>query len=226
MAFTPVTIPAGSVLATNASNQGVQDNLDKMKNYIDGGVASADLATDSWAQAKHIMRGHYDPIANSHTFVSGINAGYSSSTDEMSFVGDGPTSRGAPSNPEEVSFANTAVDFFLRSNADVLFQFTAYPITPGSDATSGSGSGNPLSTASVYLDGDKKSETKVSTRLIKDGANRNQDAWLSHNWNVWSGFFIAKNLAAGQHSFDIRGEVGGRYTFLMNFSVSFEAFYR
>ena len=47
MAFTPVTIPAGSVLATNASNQGVQDNLDKMKNYIDGGVAPADLAADS-----------------------------------------------------------------------------------------------------------------------------------------------------------------------------------
>ena len=108
-----------------------------------------------------------------------------------------------------------------------MFQFTAYPITPGSDAVSGSGSGNPLSTASVYLDGDKKSETKVYTRLISDAdSNRQQDVWLSHNWNVWSGFFIAKNLAAGQHSFDIRGEVGGRYTFLMNFSVSFEAFYR
>tara|TARA_Y100001973_G_scaffold22377_1_gene33259 strand:- start:1123 stop:1803 length:681 start_codon:yes stop_codon:yes gene_type:complete len=226
MAFTPVTIPAGNVLATNASGQGVQDNLDKMKNYIDGGVASADLATDSWAQAKHIMRGNYNPITNSHTFVSGINAGYLSATSEMSFVGDGPTSRGAPAEPQEVSFPNTAIDFFLRSNADVLFQFTAYPITPGSDEVSGSGDSNPLSTASVYLDGDKKSETKVSTRLIHDGANRNQDAWLSHNWNVWSGFFIAKNLAAGQHSFDIRGEVGGRYTFLMNFSVSFEAFYR
>ena len=226
MAFTPVTIPAGNVLATNASGQGVQDNLDKMKDYIDGGVVSGDLATDSWAQAKHIMRGHYNPIVNSHTFVSGINAGYSSSTDEMSFVGDGPTSRGAPSNPEELSFANTSVDFFLRSNADVLFQFTAYPITPG-QPTAVSSAGNPLSTASVYLDGNKKSETKVYTRLISDAnSNRQQDVWLPHNWNVWSGFFIAKNLAAGQHSFDIRGEVGGRYTFLMNFSVSFEAFYR
>jgi hypothetical protein len=226
MAYTPVTMPAGAILATNPAGQGVQDNLDKMKDYVDGGVAAADLAADGWAQAKHIMRGHYNPISNSHTFVSGINTGYLSSTDEMSFVGDGPTSRGAPSNPEEVSFANTAVDFFLRNNADVLFQFTAYPITPG-QALSVSIAGNPLSTASVYLDGDKKSETKVSTRLISEAnSNRNIDVWLPHNWNVWSGFFIAKNLAAGHHSFDIRGEVGGRYTFLMNFSVSLEAFYR
>jgi hypothetical protein len=226
MAFTPVTIPAGNVLATNASGQGVQNNLDKMVEYVDGGVASGDMATDGWAQAKHIMRGHYNPIVNSHTFVSGINAGYSSSTDEMSFVGDGPTSRGAPSNPEEVSFANTAVDFFLRSNADVLFQFTAYPITPGENL-GGTGAGNPLSTAYVYLDGAIKAETKVATRLISEAnSNRQQDVWLPHNWNVWSGFFISKNLAAGQHSFDIRGEVGGRYTFLMNFSVSLEAFYR
>ena len=86
MAFTPVTMPAGTILATNAGSQGVQDNLDKMRNYVDGGVVAADLATDNWVDSKHVMRGHYNSIVNMHSFVTGLNGGYASKTQEMSSI--------------------------------------------------------------------------------------------------------------------------------------------
>ena len=193
-----------------------------MRNYVDGGAVAADLAADGWVQPKHIMRGYYNPITNTHTFVSGLDGGYSSAVNEMSFVGDGPTSRGAISNAEEVSFSNTGVGFFLRDPADVMFSFTAYPITPPIPNLIGK-----LTKASVFLDGEKELETQLSTRHVTHDLNhQNSDFWLSHNFNVWSGFFISKNLAAGEHSFSIRGKTEGRYSFLMNFSVSLEAFYR
>ena len=222
MAFTPVTIPAGAILATNPGGQGVQDNLDKMKNYIDGGVIAADIESDNWVQAKHIVRGHYNPITNMHTLTTGLDGGYSSGPGEMSFVGDGPTGRGAPSTPTDMNFSNTGMSFFLRSAADIMFQFTAYPITPSIKNID-----SPITKATVYVDGVKLYETQSATRHIADNVNyQRSDFWLAHNFNVWSGFFISKNLGEGEHTITIRGETEGRYSFLMNFSVSLEAFYR
>lgn len=223
MAYTPVTMPAGAILATNPADQGVQDNLDKMRNYVDGGVIAADMATDNWADSKHIVHGYYNPITNQHTFVSGLNGGYTAATEEMSFVGDGPTARGAPSNPTDVNFSNTGMNFFLRGTADVMFQFTAYTITPSINLLNES----PLTKAAVYVDGTKEIETQVATRHIIDLQGHQQcDFWLAHNFNVWSGFFVSSGLTRGDHTFSIRGETEGRYSFLMNFSVSLEAFYR
>tara|TARA_R110002051_G_scaffold324613_1_gene422694 strand:+ start:1673 stop:2329 length:657 start_codon:yes stop_codon:yes gene_type:complete len=218
MAFAPITILAGPITATS-----IQQNLDKMRNYVDGGVAAADMATDNWVKSKHVMRGHYNPIVNMHTFVTGLDGGYSSATNEMSFVGDGPTGRGAPDNPEDMNFSNTGVNFFLRDAADIMFQFTAYPITPSINLQNVS----PLTKATVYIDGVKAHETQVATRHITDlSSHQTSDFWLAHNFNVWSGFFISKNLGGGEHTITIRGETEGRYSFLMNFSVSLEAFYR
>ncbi len=225
MAFTPVTIPAGPILVSNPAGQGLQDNLDKMKNYVDGGAASGDIAADGWVQPKHMIRGYYNPIVNMHSFVTGLDGGYVSAVNEKSFVGDGPTARGAPDNPEDVSFSNTGISFFLRSPADVMFSFTAYPITPSIKTLDSA----PLTKAAVFLDGSKFLETQLSTRHTIYSASTNHqesDFWLPHNFNVWSGFFISKNLAAGEHSLSIRGKTEGRYSFLMNFSVSLEAFYR
>tara|TARA_Y100001968_G_C19436676_1_gene760091 strand:+ start:2603 stop:3268 length:666 start_codon:yes stop_codon:yes gene_type:complete len=221
MAYTPVTMPAGAILATNPAGQGVQDNLDKMKDYVDGGVAAADIAADGWVESKHIMRGHYNPIVNMHSFVSGLNGGYTSNENEFSFVADGPTARGAPDDPEQTTFSNTGTSFFLRGTADVLFQFTAYPITPSVQVLAES----PLARASVYIDGVRAFQTQVATRHIYDG-HQLSDFWLPHNWNVWSGFFVSSGLGQGEHTITIRGETEGRYSYLMNFSVSLEAFYR
>tara|TARA_R100001086_G_scaffold2334_1_gene1601 strand:+ start:3846 stop:4511 length:666 start_codon:yes stop_codon:yes gene_type:complete len=221
MAFTPVTIPAGNVLATNASGQGVQNNLDKMKNYIDGGVVSGDLATDSWAQAKHIMRGHYDPIVNMHSFTSGLNGGQVADDGEFSFLGDGPTGRNNPSDSPIVSYPATTIDFFLPANADVLFQFSAFPHTPNIANLNS----NFHSRLFIFLDETQVLASKALTTHVASSVSASEKN-VAHYQNPWSGFYMASNLAAGEHSIGLRGFTRARYSFLTKWSVSFEAFYR
>jgi hypothetical protein len=115
MAYTPVTMPAGAILATNPAGQGVQDNLDKMRNYVDGGVIAADIAADGWVQSKHIMRGHYDPIVNMHSFVSGLDGGQVADDTQLSFLGDGPTGRNNPNTPTKSHIQTPLLSFILRT---------------------------------------------------------------------------------------------------------------
>ena len=51
MPFTPITILAGTIDSSD-----VQDNLDRMKKYVDGTVVVGDLnATAGWCESKHVM---------------------------------------------------------------------------------------------------------------------------------------------------------------------------
>lgn len=221
MAFTPVTIPAGAIVSSNPAGEGLQDNLDKMKNYVDGGVASGDIAADNWVKPKHIMRGHYDPIVNMHSFVSGLDGSRTASQDDLSFLGNGYTDRGGPSDPSTGPYPDTTIDFFLRSPADVMFQFTAYPVTPAMPTLNF----NYASRVFIYLDdtqvlGSRCWQTHYPSGLAADLRI------LPHYQNTWSGFYIAKNLAAGEHTVSLRGFTRARYSFLTKWSVSLEAFYR
>lgn len=222
MAYTPVTIPAGAILATNPAGQGVQDNLDKMRNYVDGGVAAADIAADGWVQSKHIMRGHYNPIVNIHSFVSGLDGGQTSSDDQLSFIGDGPTARNNSSGtPPRQAYPNTTVEFYLEGNADVMFQFSAYPHTPDMDSFNS----NYSSRLFIYLDETEIVASRALTTHVASSAGR-VPKQLAHYQNPWSGFYIAKNLSAGEHSLGLRGFTRAKYSFLTKWSISLEAFYR
>jgi hypothetical protein len=221
MAYTPVTMPAGAILATNPAGQGVQDNLDKMRNYVDGGVIAADIAADGWVQSKHIMRGHYDPIVNMHSFVSGLDGGQVADDTQLSFLGDGPTGRNNPNTPTKKPYPNTTVEFYLEDNADVMFQFSAYPHTPDMNALNF----NYASRLFIYLDDTEVVASRAWTTHVASGVTR-VPKQLAHYQNPWSGFYVAKNLAAGQHSIGLRGFTRARYSFLTKWSISLEAFYR
>ena len=221
MAFTPVTIPAGTILDTNASGQGLQDNLDKMKEYVDGGVVAADLATDGWVQPKHLMRGYYNPIVNMHSFVSGLDGSRTASDDEYSFLGNGYTDRGGPSDPSTDAYPDTSINFFLRSPADVMCQFTAYPVTPAMPTLNF----NYASRVFIYLDDTQVLGSRCWQTHYPSGVAASLRI-LPHYQNTWSGFYIAKNLAAGEHTISLRGFTRARYSFLTKWSVSLEAFYR
>tara|TARA_R110001599_G_scaffold2075_5_gene11146 strand:- start:8822 stop:9475 length:654 start_codon:yes stop_codon:yes gene_type:complete len=216
MAYSPITVGTGTIDSSD-----VQGNLDKMKNYVDGSIVAADLGTTGWCESKHIVRGHYDPITNQHTFVSGINSGYQSRGDEKSFICDGPTSRDGVVTSPEVNYPNTTITFELEAPANVMFQYHAAPISPPIPGLTGT----PLTEVRIFLD---------STKIVSSGAwtftNDFRVAPLTTNGpeattNMWSGFYLAKNLAAGKHSLGLRGLCQGKYTFLMNWSVSMEAYY-
>ena len=221
MAYTPVTMPAGVVLSTNASGQGVQDNLDKMRNYVDGGIVAGDLAADGWVQPKHLMRGYYNPIVNVHSFVSGVTGSRTASEDEYSFIGEGYTGRSGSTNPDNITYPDTSINFFLRSPADLICQFSAYPVTPAMPAVDF----NYTSLLYVFLDETKILGSQCRTAHFRSSTVGGNEL-ISHFQNSWSGFYIAKNLAAGEHTISLRGYTRGRYSFLTQWSVSLEAFYR
>lgn len=212
MAYVPVAVGSGTIDSSD-----VQGNLDGMKNYVDGSIITADLGATNWCEPKHIMRGHYSGIVNEHSFASGQQSGRMSTSTEMSFVGNGPTGRDNPTTETAVDFPKTSITFELDGNADVMFQFHASPISP------------TLDLGSILIE-------ETDCRMLLDGNVINDALHTTFRFEgtmptvgcanaSWSGFYVAKNLAAGKHSFGLQGFCKGKYTFLVNWSVSMEAYY-
>jgi hypothetical protein len=215
----PYVVPNTFAAGVAISAPDLQENVDEMRDYVDGNVSSTDLAATNWAKSKHIMRGHYSAIVNMHSFATGLCGGRASTGEEMSFLPEGPTGRNSPTDPDNAPFPNTSISFYLPFNADVFFQFTAGPHTaydPNHGTTKGT----------IFVDGVQALETQEMTFQGSFATTARSDFWIPHNRNVWSGFHIVKNMAAGHHTIGIKGNTTSLYTFLMNFSVSLEAFYR
>jgi hypothetical protein len=217
----PYVVPNTFAAGVAISAPDLQENVDEMRDYVDGNVASADLAATSWAKSKHIMRGHYNPIVNIHSFTTGLDGGQKAPDTALSFLGDGPTGRNAPTSPSDVVYPSTSIDFYLAENADVMFQFTAFPHTPSMPNLNF----NYASRLFVYLDDTKIAASRAWTTHVASAVAQ-VPKQKAHYQNPWSGFYLAKNVPAGQHSITLRGFTRARYSFLTKWSVSLEAFYR
>lgn len=215
MAFTPTSFVAGPVPSAT-----VQENLDGVRDYIDGELIAGDLATDNWVQKKHIMRGYYNPITNTHEFVSGLQAGFAAAEDEYSFICDGPTGRNNISDPEYNNYPNASFSFYLPEAADVFFEYTAYPITPDLPPNA-----FDASRAFIFLDETRIADSRAWTYHVANTGPR-FPYQLGQCRNPWSGFYVAKNLSAGEHSIGLRGFSVARYSFLTKWSLSLEAYFR
>lgn len=215
-------IPPNTFAATAAiSAPDLQENVDVMRNYVDGNMVAGDIATDGWVKPEHIMRGHYNPIVNMHSFATGLVGGKLATNDEYSFIGNGYTDRGGPTDPDAANYPGTTVDFYLASPADVMIQFSAYPTTPSMPTVNF----NYASRLFIHLDENKQRGTRCWTTHFPSAAAADLRR-ISHYQSTWSGFYIEKNVPAGQHSITLRGFTRARYSFLTKWSVSLEAFYR
>lgn len=216
MAYTP---PNTFSASTTIQSTQVQSNLTDMKKYVNGEAVSGDLKTSAkWVEAKHILRGSYNPLSNVHDFVSGVAAGITSKPEEESWICDGPTGRIDPTTPDRVAYPNTGIEFYLEDNADVMFRFHASPITP--DDKKGD---KKWSRIYIYLDESRIIQTKMYATDYKHlGVSEHDPA--SH-WRQWHNFYLAKNLAAGWHSITLRGYTTRRYSYLVDWGCTLEAYY-
>lgn len=215
--------------ATAISAADIQENLDGVRDYLDGSIVPADIAPDGWVESRHIMRGHYNPISNIHDFATGASGGYTSGAEELSWMGNGPTSRNAPTSDITVYLPKTAVTFYLEASADVLFTFYGRPTIP-IDLGTGGTAGTP-SNAWICLDGAQQNVTKMSVSGDGDvsaigGAGVGLADFVV-NPETWSNFFLGEGLAAGWHTIGLKGN-STNFTFyiLHNWGVTIEAFYR
>lgn len=51
----------------------LQENLQEMQEYANGGVIAGDLATSAWAEQQHIVRPSYESATRTFTAVSGVS---------------------------------------------------------------------------------------------------------------------------------------------------------
>lgn len=205
------------VASTSVSSADLQGNLDGMRNYVDNGVLVADIDTTPWVEAKHLMRGSYQPIVNSHSFPSGLVCGRTSANGDLSFIPDGPTYREG-NVPTYKFYPNGTLDFFLPQSADVLFQFHAVCVPRIVTAAT-----NQKARIKVFLDDVSVGSTKMWAWTEQESVgNVIDDARYRHEW---SNFYLAKNLSAGHHTVSLKGYTRNRYAFMVNWSLALEAYF-
>ena len=69
-------VPNSFTTNTTIESDKVQENIDSIRNYLNGNVAASDISTASqWAAPKHVMKGLYNPINNRYEMQSGLVGG-------------------------------------------------------------------------------------------------------------------------------------------------------
>jgi hypothetical protein len=216
MAYSPPNTFSATAVIVAAD---VQENLDEIKKYVNGSAVGGDLKSSSlWVEPKHIVQGYYNPLSNMHDFVSGVSGGMMSDPDDESWICDGPTARASPSSPDRVCYPNAGIEFYLESPADVLFKIHATPIMPDDAKVS-----SLWSRVYMFLDETQISSTKMYTSNAKNSSPTETDP--GGLWRQWHNFYISKNLAAGWHSLTLRGYTTYRYSYLVDWGCTMEAYY-
>ena len=67
-----LTIPNSYSTATKIEGVKIQENVDAIKKYLNGGILSGDISTAEWVDIRHIMKGVYLSTNNSYEMVSGL----------------------------------------------------------------------------------------------------------------------------------------------------------
>jgi hypothetical protein len=205
--------------ATTIVAEDVQENIDELRDYISGGLRATDFQTTSWAGPRHIMRGRYDPIVNSHRFTSGVNAGRNSEPNEMSWVNKGSTDAAGGSSPSYNYLPNSAVTFHLEASAHVILQFYASPVCPLWGASK-------RSRIYLALDDTRILMTRNTIRSESPAFGPTVAYPGEHqSRNNFAGFHMA-TLSAGTHSLSLTGYTDSSNTFFCNWGVSVEAYYK
>lgn len=194
----PNTFSAGTTIESGK----IQQNVDALKEYVNGDILAGDIQTSSqWVQSKHIMRGLYFATNNTHEMVTGVYKG-PTTTDLPIF---NPSYAGKylaqPSvNPAPV--AGSAISFYLEETADVYFSVNisprGLPLLAGNayfglqyfldDASGGEGFNNYS-----QMWGEKELDLSVNSGLGGDtpGAYRRR---------YYQAHTIFANVAAGYHN--------------------------
>ena len=97
----------------------IQENVDAIKEYLNGGIATTDLTEDNWVATPNIMKGIYFSADNTYEMVSGLYKGIPNS--EMPVFNPGYAGR-FTGYVSAGPVPGTGISFYLEKEADVHFQ--------------------------------------------------------------------------------------------------------
>ena len=219
MAYTPTNTFA---VATTMVGADVQENLDGLKTYVCGTLRASDFATNSWAKPRHIVRGKYDTIVNNHSFASGLDAGRNSEANETSWVTRATTGAVSGSAATFSYYPNAAITFYLEQDAHVILQFYASPVNSFRNVSS-------QKDTYLYIYVDETDQITMSRNTIRseaDGALGGLGPPGVHDArNNFAGYHMT-TMTKGYHSLSLKAYSTSLFTFLCNWGVSVEAYYK
>ena len=226
MAYTPPS--AAFVDGTTIVSADVDDNLEAMGAYINGGVVAADLTgfPANPIKQQHLAHGSYNPISNQLQMISGVAGGYNSFASDRSFIVSSPTARSIPTTPQDMTLQNSNISFYLAQPANVFFNFFVSCVFPPISNVTPI---NNYAQIQVYLDDTPYGQTIMagereimSTGSAAIGIGSNVGL---HKRSPWSGVYAKPNLGVGHHHSGLRGHCEGHYVMMVSWGVSLEAYY-
>ena len=119
-----LTIPNTFSAGQKIEGVKIQENVDAIKKYLDGGVAVGDIKTSKWVDIRHIMKGIYFSTDNSYEMVSGVHKGPPMNEMPVYNLGYGGKFIGQdPAGP----VPGAGISFYLEEEADVIVKYSLSP---------------------------------------------------------------------------------------------------
>ena len=219
MAYTvPNTFSNGTVI----NSEEITENNDALRNYINGGVSASDISTlTPWVEAKHIMKGLYQPITNQYEMESGLSAGspvfpfYHPGYFGSQFHKKGGSGR--------ADVPNTHVDFYLVRDATVFFYYTISPRVLAPLDTS-----SPTNCLiSLNVDGStiNTSQNAFTEQIeVNNSGGADEPIVSRYRRRTYSYQYVCE-MTAGDHTIKLVGQSGATSVPLKFYTYSLQAFY-
>ena len=218
-----LTIPNTFTTNTEIEADKMQENLDTIKEYLNGGIATGDIAAGEWAGTTNFMKGLYHPLNNSYEMMSGVFQG-PSLIDLPAFHPGYAGTFLASLGDSSTQGPGCGITFYLDEEADVYFKVQLSP------------RGLPVNVAAF-------SDFSLDFRL--DGATNNYSQCFfgkeldleptSGAGNGIPGFYrrryyqshtIFPVVAAGHHNIELFARSDNRAVPLKFYSYTVSAYYR
>lgn len=223
-----LTIPNTFTQNTKIEADKMHENLEAVKNYVNGNMQVADIQTTSqWATEKHFMKGIYFPTDNHFEMMSGMYQGPSMSDLPAFHPGYGgkfvaAIDGSAPPQP----VPGTGVSFYLEHEADVMVNLCISP--RGLPILTG---GNDGAAMAIFLDTYSSANNNYSQLTInkeKDIASVGAGADIPgfYRRRFYEVHTVFPTVAAGYHTLYLAIRSNLRAVPLKFYSYSIEAYYR
>tara|TARA_Y100000004_G_scaffold156137_1_gene181056 strand:+ start:3350 stop:4033 length:684 start_codon:yes stop_codon:yes gene_type:complete len=223
MAYTaPNTFSDG----TKINGSQVEQNIDALQSYVNGGVSAVDIdpsALNNYFGLKHVMKGEYIATNNRYEFATGVNQGTLGINQAGGYaaniIGDG-------------SISGSGIDFYLEEDADVFVHITAYPRPYYGNDLDQLGLTSQRTSIAILKTGDAASKaTTLSAQMSESefgvNASASNDGGILGAerrrpfYGIFSGY-----LPAGEHSYQIIASTAERSVPIFFYQINIYAYYR
>ena len=213
----PKTFSNGAVIVADD----VQENIQALQNYCNGGIVAGDIANTAFVEPKHIIKGIYFPIDNSYEMITGFYKG--PAITDLPVHNPGYMGRFvAPQGSDRAAVPGTGITFHIEDNADITICICIHPI--GLNTNDSEAKGN----FDIRLDGATNNQTRQFYSKETDVETAGAGVALPgfYRRRPYYIYSTHENVIKGFHTFQLFGDTAIRSVPLKNYSYSIKAYYR